>query len=38
MYTVADYLLDRLKELGIDEIFGVPGDYNLQFLDHITAR
>lgn len=37
MYTVADYLLDRLKELGIDEIFGVPGDYNLQFLDHITA-
>lgn len=38
MYTVADYLLDRLNELGIDEIFGVPGDYNLQFLDHITAR
>ncbi|ALS00284.1 indole-3-pyruvate decarboxylase [Enterococcus silesiacus] len=38
MYTVADYLLDRLKEIGIDEIFGVPGDYNLQFLDHITAR
>ncbi|EOL45910.1 alpha-keto acid decarboxylase family protein [Enterococcus caccae] len=38
MYTVADYLLDRLKELGIDELFGVPGDYNLQFLDHITAR
>ncbi|MGM0217786.1 alpha-keto acid decarboxylase family protein [Enterococcus sp. AZ126] len=38
MYTVADYLLDRLKELGIDEIFGVPGDYNLKFLDHITAR
>lgn len=38
MYTVADYLIDRLKELGINEIFGVPGDYNLQFLDHITAR
>lgn len=38
MYTVSDYLLDRLKELGIDEIFGVPGDYNLQFLDHITAK
>lgn len=37
MYTVADYLLDRLKELGINEVFGVPGDYNLQFLDHITA-
>ncbi|MBO0472523.1 alpha-keto acid decarboxylase family protein [Enterococcus ureasiticus] len=38
MYTISDYLLDRLKELGIDEVFGVPGDYNLQFLDHITAR
>lgn len=38
MYTVADYLLDRLKELGIDDIFGVPGDYNLKFLDHITSR
>jgi TPP-dependent 2-oxoacid decarboxylase len=38
MYTVADYLLDRLKELGIDDIFGVPGDYNLKFLDQITAR
>lgn len=38
MYTIGDYLLDRLKELGIDEVFGVPGDYNLQFLDSITAR
>ncbi|MGT2888592.1 alpha-keto acid decarboxylase family protein [Streptococcus didelphis] len=38
MYTVGDYLLDRLKEIGIDHIFGVPGDYNLQFLDQITAR
>ncbi|MEI5992816.1 hypothetical protein A5880_000355 [Enterococcus sp. 4G2_DIV0659] len=37
MYTVADYLLDRLKEIGIDDIFGVPGDYNLKFLDRITA-
>lgn len=24
MYTVGDYLLDRLHELGIEEIFGVP--------------
>jgi TPP-dependent 2-oxoacid decarboxylase len=24
--TVADYLLHRLSELGIDTIFGVPGD------------
>ncbi|MCA2261797.1 indolepyruvate decarboxylase [Mycobacterium marseillense] len=37
-YTVGDYLLDRLAELGISEIFGVPGDYNLEFLDHIIAH
>lgn len=24
-YTVNDYLLDRLAELGVDRIFGVPG-------------
>ncbi|ETZ98923.1 thiamine pyrophosphate enzyme, C-terminal TPP binding domain protein [Mycobacterium kansasii 824] len=38
MYTVGDYLLDRLAELGVSEIFGVPGDYNLEFLDHIVAH
>jgi indolepyruvate decarboxylase len=37
-YTVGDYLLDRLAELGISEVFGVPGDYNLEFLDHIVAH
>lgn len=34
-YTIGDYLLDRLAELGITELFGVPGDYNLHFLDHV---
>jgi alpha-keto-acid decarboxylase len=38
IYTVGDYLLDRLAELGVSEIFGVPGDYNLEFLDHIVAH
>lgn len=33
--TVGDYLLDRLAEAGIEHLFGVPGDYNLQFLDHV---
>ncbi|MFI4919803.1 MAG: alpha-keto acid decarboxylase family protein [Legionellales bacterium] len=33
--SIADYLLTRLSELGITDIFGVPGDYNLLFLDHI---
>ncbi|MCK8627791.1 alpha-keto acid decarboxylase family protein [Fructobacillus cardui] len=37
-YTISDYLLDVIKTMGGDEILGVPGDYNLQFLDHITHR
>lgn len=36
-YCVADYLLDRLTDCGADHLFGVPGDYNLQFLDHVIA-
>ena len=36
-YTIGDYLLDRLVDCGIDRLFGVPGDYNLQFLDHVMA-
>ncbi|MFV8904042.1 thiamine pyrophosphate-binding protein [Serratia fonticola] len=34
-YTVTDYLLDRLAQMGIRPFFGVPGDDNLQFLDHV---
>jgi alpha-keto-acid decarboxylase len=37
-YTVGDYLLDRLDELGVTEIFGVPGDFNLELLDHVVAH
>jgi pyruvate decarboxylase len=33
--TIGNYLLRRLKALGVDIIFGVPGDYNLPFLDQI---
>lgn len=32
-FTVGDYLLTRLQEMGIKHLFGVPGDFNLQFLD-----
>ncbi|MDD7965269.1 alpha-keto acid decarboxylase family protein [Actinomycetospora lemnae] len=35
-YTVADHLVDRLAELGVDRVFGVPGDYSLAMLDHVT--
>lgn len=34
-YCVADYLLERLSHCGAGHLFGVPGDYNLQFLDHV---
>ena len=34
--TIGDYLLMRLSELGISDIFGVPGDYNLGFLDQVS--
>jgi TPP-dependent 2-oxoacid decarboxylase len=27
--TIGNYLLQRLKSIGVDIIFGVPGDYNL---------
>ncbi|MFW2177650.1 MULTISPECIES: alpha-keto acid decarboxylase family protein [unclassified Moraxella] len=36
-YTIADYLFDRVAEAGASEVFGVPGDFNLTFLDNIVA-
>ncbi len=36
-YTIADYLFDRVHEAGATDIFGVPGDFNLPFLDNIIA-
>lgn len=36
-YTVADYLFDRVFEAGATEVFGVPGDFNLGFLDNVVA-
>lgn len=38
MYTIANYLLDRLSEIGIKHIFGVPGDYNLELLDYVVRH
>jgi len=37
-YTISDYLLDRIAELGVDRIFGVPGDFTLRLLDHVVAH
>ncbi|MET7992143.1 thiamine pyrophosphate-binding protein [Amycolatopsis sp. NPDC005232] len=36
--SIGDLLLDRLAGMGITHVFGVPGDYNLGFLDLIEAR
>ena len=35
---IGDYLLDRLGELGVRHLFGVPGDYVLGFNAQIEAR
>lgn len=32
-YTVSNYILDRLKELGVEHFFAVPGDYASIFLN-----
>ncbi|HBZ16012.1 MAG TPA: indolepyruvate decarboxylase [Pantoea sp.] len=37
-FNVGDYLLHRLQQSGIRHLFGVPGDYNLQFLDSVIAH
>lgn len=37
-FTVGDYLLKRLQEMGVNHLFGVPGDYNLQFLDRVISH
>jgi pyruvate decarboxylase len=31
------YIFHRLNQLGINHIFGVPGDFNLNLLDHLDA-
>lgn len=33
--TIGDYLLNRLKEVGIEHLIGIPGDFNLQLLEQL---
>jgi indolepyruvate decarboxylase len=33
--TVAEYLLTRLKQIGVDHVFGVPGDFVLGFFNQL---
>lgn len=36
--TIGDFLLRRLEEAGVRHLFGVPGDYNLEFLQQLEDR
>jgi indolepyruvate decarboxylase len=36
--TVSDYLLQRLRSLGVDHVFGIPGDYILPFFQRIASN
>lgn len=33
---IAEYLFTRLKQIGVDSIHGLPGDYNLVALDYVS--
>jgi len=35
MMTISDYLLRRMSEVGVKHVFGVPGDYVLDYMDHL---
>jgi len=35
---IGEFLLRRLSELGITAVFGVPGDYNMSFLEQLEER
>jgi TPP-dependent 2-oxoacid decarboxylase len=37
MTTVGEYLVRRLEQAGVRHVFGVPGDYVLDFMDRIVA-
>ena len=35
---LAEYLFTRLRQLGVESIHGVPGDYNLALLDYVVPQ
>lgn len=38
MQTVSEYLIQRLADLGINEVFGVPGDYNFNLIEAVERN
>lgn len=37
MTTIGGHLAARLRELGVEHVFGVPGDYNMKLADELIA-
>lgn len=37
-WTLGRYIARRLVEIGISDVFAVPGDFNLILLDHLVAE
>jgi len=35
--TIGAFLLDRLRSIGVNRIYGVPGDFNLEFLELLES-
>ena len=35
--TVGRFLATRLRQLGVDHLFGLPGDFNLALIDEMLA-
>lgn len=36
--SIGNFLIRRLEEAGVQHIFGVPGDYNLEFMQQLEDR
>ena len=34
--SIGEYLIQRLEEMGVQHVFGVPGDYVLRFYDQMV--
>ncbi|WP_437963943.1 thiamine pyrophosphate-dependent enzyme [Sorangium sp. So ce260] len=37
-FTVSDYLIARLREIGVCDVFAVPGDYVARWFDYMDAK
>ncbi len=35
--TIGEYLIQRLQDYGVTDVFGIPGDFILQFYGHLEA-